>query len=253
VLFNASYAQTQLVANFNDAPFDKVFRLLERRKYFQHKVSKYGTNANLYDIGKTLKNGGLLDPFLKIANFCKLSIEDIFHNIRSRYKVSSKKTELNAYIHNDVKPIQSSDLPQNCKSAVQRCFQNTDHPCAVIVDKEGQVMSVGYSDNNLERDGINLYERTAIASAIHQAADKLRNEHGAFESWNLQGATLYVNFEQIGPLGYAETLWSNFNTIFVITDYVNKYIEIAARECPILPNISLFSLACHDYDHPIYL
>ena len=65
---------------------------------------------------------------------------------------------------------------------------------------------------------------------------------------DLQGARLYTNFEQIGPLAYSEALGANLSGITVAGSYCSPEIEQKAREFCYLDNNDLFAEVASDYN-----
>jgi len=209
VLFKATYDQTYADAGFNDAPFDQTFRAI--------------TALNVLD-----QPDGLLSLELALN-------ED---------PAATRQIKSGELVYNAVKAVENEDIPADVKAIFE---QAGDQPVAVVVSQDGQIMSHGL-DEREGSDAINHPEKTAIVRALHQAAHKLRHEEGKLESWNLEGATLYTNIKDMGPLAYAETLWYSLSGIKFTADYNSDVVENMAQEVPGLDNRALFRQVAADYN-----
>ncbi|MCK6417700.1 MAG: hypothetical protein L6Q57_02025 [Alphaproteobacteria bacterium] len=129
-------------------------------------------------------------------------------------------------------------------------FRKAITPAAVIVAADGKTVLAQEKDYPAQRK--NDFEQSVIVKALH-AACRAQSAKGIFESWNLQSATIYTNFRDIGPLGYAEALWCNIAGIKVIKDFTHPEHEDSAREIRVvknekeLSNRDLFARVATDY------
>ncbi|HOO50912.1 MAG TPA: hypothetical protein PLK94_06450 [Alphaproteobacteria bacterium] len=209
VVFKATYDQTRRDATFNDAPFDQTFRAIDELGVLED-------GGELFDLEAAIKAN---PETLEQCNQGEL-------------------------VFNAVNFASSLDTPDSVLSLLK---QAGDQPFAVVVAKDGSIMSYATDTRDLANDGQNLTEKTAIVSALYGAAAKLR-EGGTFESWNLEGATLYTNIRDIGPKAYAESLWYNLSSIQVVAESTSDLIDSLAEEAPGIPNRDLFGKVAADYD-----
>lgn len=210
VIFKATYGQTKRDAGFNDAPYDQAFRAIGE-------LGVLGTDEGLLGLEAAL-----------------MSDETAAAQIKSGELV---------YIAVDL--VKSGDLPEGVDSIFQRAGSQ---PVAVIVRADGSILSHAF-DQRVEGDSVNQPEKTALVGALYQAAAKLRDE-GKFEAWDLEGARLFTNVRDIGPMAYSESLWCNLSGMAVVEEYSSAVVDSMAQEMPGTRNAELFEQVAADYDHP---
>lgn len=210
VAFKATYDQTKRDAGFNDAPYDQAMRAI-------NKLDVLKTEQGLFGLSAALKAD----------------------------KVASAQIDTGELVYNPVDLVTKADAPKK----VVRLFEWVGkQPFAVIIGRDGEIMSGGMDERYFSPTKINQPEKTAIVNALYKAAAKLRDVDGKFEAWNLEGAHLYTNIANIGPVAYAESLWYNLSDIRVVEEYTCDVIERAAQEMPGIDNKILFAKAAADYD-----
>ncbi len=213
VVFKATYDQTKRDADFNDAPYDQTFRAIDE-------LGVLDTEEGLFDLESVLRGHGIAAAQIKSGEL----------------------------VYNAVDRVSTKDVPQE----VNKLFaQAGDQPCAVIFRPDGSVMSFGLDERDLAYDAINEPEKTAIVSALYKAAARLRDEEGKFDAWDLEGARLYTNIRDIGPMAYAESLWYNLSGITVVSDYASDVVDGLAQELPGTSNRVFFRQVAADYDSPV--
>lgn len=212
VLFKATYDQTKRDADFNDAPYDQTFRAIDE-------LDTLDTEEGLLGLETALKSN-------------EAAVAQI------------KSGEL---IYSAVDLVKSANIPES----VDSIFKNAgNQPVAIIVRTDGSILSHAFDERSIEGDAINQPEKTAIVGALYQAAAKLREDEGKFEAWNLEGARLFTNVRDIGPMAYSESLWYNLSDIKVVADYTDEVVESIAQEMPGTANTELFKQVAADYDNP---
>jgi len=210
VVFKASYLQTKRDADFNDAPYDMTFRAIGYLSVLE-------------------RDGGLLE------------LEDALRSVPT----ISALIETGDLIYNSVSPTPGTDLPSEVRAIFEKA---SEQPRAIVTSPDGnEIFATGTDDRDLQHDGVNRYDKTALLSALHQASERKR-QAGFFESWNLEGATLFTNVRDIGPLAYAETLWCNLSNIVVVEDAASEAVDRAAREDPHRPNREVFRAVAAEYN-----
>lgn len=106
-----------------------------------------------------------------------------------------------------------SDIPPE----IAEIFRTSNRAVVVIV-KDGEVFTTGTD----ERD--EHFSRTPEVVALQNACTRKREELGIFESWNLEGATIYTSTKDLGPLMLAESYWSNaLNFVSVDHDHQEEW------------------------------
>lgn len=210
VVFKASYGQAKRDADFNDAPYDMTFRALAHLGVLDH-------DGGLFDLEDALRS----DPTI------------------------SALIETGGLIYNAVTSATQADLP----SGVRAVFEEADDaPFAVVASPDGrEILATGTDHRDPEQDDVNRHDKTALLSALHRASERKR-QAGVFESWDLQGATLFTNVREVGPLAYAETLWCNLSNITIVQDTASEAVDFAAREDPEQPNRDLFKAVAAEYN-----
>ena len=210
VVFKATYDQTKRDADFNDAPYDQTFRAI-------HGLGILAVKEGLFGLEAALKGD----------------------------EAASSQIRSGELVYNAV------DLVTEMPGEVEKLMKNAgEQPVAVIVATDGSVMSYGLEERDLANDAINRPEKTAIVSALYKAAAKLREEKGKFEAWNLEGARLYTNIRDIGPMAYSESLWYNLSDIKVVEGFTSDVVDTMAQEMPGIGNRDLFGQVAADYDDP---
>lgn len=137
-------------------------------------------------------------------------------------------------------PVREGVTPEGDTRALFHEYQ--DQPFCVVVSKDGEVLSFA-TDTRGSGSAINDIENTPIVRALHIAATQKRAE-GHFESWDLDGAKIFTNCTELGPLSYAETLWYNIESITQVTDFEAQNFD----ELPGQSNEELFRQVCADYN-----
>ena len=211
VVFKATYDQTKRDADFNDAPYDQAFRAI-------HGLGVLSSEEGLFGLEKILK------------------ADD----------VASSQIKSGELIYNPVELV--SEAPDEVKSLMEKAG---DQPFAVIVATDGSIVSYGIEKRDFSHDKINQPEKTAIVRALYKAAEKLRKEEGKFEAWNLEGARLFTNIRDIGPMAYSESLWYNLSDIKVVGEFTSDIVDTLAQEIPGIFNKDLFVKVAADYDDPL--
>lgn len=211
VVFKADYTRTFNVASFNDEPYDTAFRAILDLDVLDHPdgVAHLSDAIALNNTAKGLKDSGQL-------------------------------------IYT---PVDRVGDDQSLPEEVKRYFEdNVGKPAAIIVSADGAVVLSQQTDNRVS-GGINQPEQTAIISAIQAASlDKRAKTGTGMGAWDLGGATIYTNITDIGPLAYAETLWSNIASVKLVPSYGGDTINLLAREVPGIDNVSLFKAVAADYN-----
>jgi len=210
VVFKATYYQTKMDADFNDAPYDQAFRAISTLGVLE-------AERGLFTLEETLKAD----------------------------EIASAQIQSGELIYNAVNEVSVEGIPDTISQLLQRA---DNHPMAVILTAEGRILSHGFDERNLVTDGVNMPENTAIVSALYEAARIKREVHGEFESWNLQGAKLYTNIRDIGPMAYSESLWCNLSEINVVHEFTSDLTDEMAQEVPNVPNRELFSQVAAEYN-----
>lgn len=210
VIFKATYDQTKKDADFNDSPYDQTFRAI-------HGLGVAKKEYGLVGLEEALKSDVIASTQIKTGELV--------------YNAVNLTTE---------PPIEVKKIMQSAG----------EQPVAVIVRADGHIMSYGLDERDIANDEINLPEKTAIVSALYKAAEKLRKEEGKFESWNLEGAQLFTNISDIGPMAYSESLWYNLSDIKVVKDFTSDTVDSMAQEMPGMSNKDLFIQVAADYDDP---
>jgi len=211
VVFKATYEQTRRDAGFNDAPYDQAFRAIAALRVLDSKDGLFTLEAAL--------QGG------------------------SDWASQARSGEL---VFIPVDPVSVANAP---KEIIDLLKQAQDQPVAVVVRTDGSILSIGYDDRDAVNDAINAPERTAIVSALYKAAAELRDE-GRFEAWDLDGACLYTNITEIGPMAYSESLWYNLSGIKVVNDFASTMVNESAQELPGMTNAELFTQVAGEYGAP---
>lgn len=212
VAFKATYDQTKRDAGFNDSPYDQALRAI-------NKLGVLKTGQGLFGLAAALKAD----------------------------EVASAQIASGELVYNAVDLVAENDVPENVVSLFKWAGEQ---PFAVIIGQDGVIMSGGMDERDLSPAQINQPEKTAIVSALYKAAAKLREKDGKFEAWNLEGAHLYTNIRDIGPVAYAESLWYNLSDIRVVEAFTSDVTERMAQEMPGTENRILFAQAAADYDTP---
>lgn len=210
VVFKATYEQTQRDAGFHDAPYDQAFRAIKALGIFD-------SPEGLFGLDKALRQ----EP------------------------VTNEQVLAGELIFNTVDPVGTSELSTEIKAIFD---QAKDQPVAVLVRTDGSVLCHAIDERCQQQDQINQPERSAIVGALHEAASKLRQDEGKFEAWNLEGAWLYTNIREIGPIGYSESLWYNLSGIKVVSDYTSPIVDERAQEMPGMNNSDLFLQVAAEYN-----
>lgn len=214
VVFKATYQQARKDALFNDAPYDQAFRAI-------YKLGILDEDSGF----------GILNLREKLLNDEIIKKEVIAGNI----------------YFNSVDVISREQLSDD----ICKVFENADTiPTAVVINKDGSILSVGHDTRDINTDKINYPEKTAIMQALYQASETLRN-NGKFASWDLDEALIYTNIRTIGPLSYSETLWYNLSSIKVVEEFTDDEIDKKSQEVIGIENSDLFLEVCVDYDNPI--
>lgn len=209
VVFKATYDQTKRDANFNDAPYDMSFRAINA-------LGVLDTPERLFALESALQENPVTSDLIKTGGL----------------------------IYNPVNMIGKDDISAMARKMFERVGEQ---PFALVVSKDGYILSHGLDTRDEANDGLNMTENTAIVSALHKAAQDKRKS-GVFESWNLEGARLITNISDIGPQAYAETLWYNLSGIDVVKEYTGPTVDTLAMEMPGMTNREAFGLAMQDYD-----
>jgi hypothetical protein len=245
VAYKASYERTFLDAGFNDKPYDMGFRVMRHR--------------------------GVLDDPQFLA-----SVET---NTTCRADLKATKA-FTVPVKIDI----AGNVPKFVAERLAALSNGRRRPCAVVVSRpnphhdaaagdesDGRVIwgeaydeRRRYSTNNgngnssngssgsgaaaADNSSLNRYELSAVTLALHRACTK-RRANGVFESWNLDGATVYTNLHELGPLAYSETLWCNVNAIVTLAhDFGSSDVELAGRECPTASNRDFFKRVAAEYN-----
>ena len=210
VVFKATFERTAADAQFNDLPYDMTYRVINALGVMDREEGLFGLAQALQD-----SNEG--------------------RDLLTRREI----------VYNPVNKVEAMAV----YPAVNDIFsQNQGRPVAVVVSKEGQIMSSAVDERNRPAS-INLPEKSALILALHRASEQIRKSK-VFESWNLQGATLYTNVRDIGPASYGETLWCNLSAIDVVEEYTSAVVEDQAQELPGTANRDLFKMVAAEYNMP---
>jgi len=209
VVFKATYEQTRRDAGFHDAPYDQAFRAIAALNLLESQDGLFGLEAALNGEGK--------------------------------WASQVRDGEL---VYIPVGRVGEGDVSGEIQELFERAGET---PIAVVVRGDGSILSVGREGRDAERDAINAPERSAMVSALYEAAAVLRAQ-GRFEAWDLDGASVYTNISAIGPMGYSESLWYNLSGIKVVRDFESGAIDERAREMPGLSNAELFAQVAGEYD-----
>lgn len=128
-------------------------------------------------------------------------------------------------------------------AAVQRLLREAAKPLAVIAQDERI-----YATGTESRSEYDLFA-TAEIMALRNACLKCRQE-GAAESWKI-GGTLYTTNRELGPLLYAEAVWTNVDDIvFVEMPPELEARQYETRETPGLSNGDFLGVIAGGYAHP---
>jgi len=209
VVFKATYEQTKVDAGFNDAPYDQAFRAIASLGVLESQDGLFGLEA-------ALKGGG-------------------------EWASQARSGEL---VYIPVDRVDAGDVSGEIQELLEQAGET---PVAVVVRADGSVLSIGHEGRDDEHDAINTPERSAIVSALYEAAAKLRAQ-GRFEAWDLDGACVYTNISAIGPMAYSESLWYNLSGIRVVREFESDAIDERAREMPCVSNAELFAQVAGEYD-----
>ncbi|MBL4588875.1 MAG: hypothetical protein JKY11_02195 [Alphaproteobacteria bacterium] len=210
VVFKATYDQTKRDADFNDAPYDQTFRAISE-------LGVLNSTDKLLGLENTLKEND----------------------------ITSSQIQSGELVYNAVDLVESTDIPEQVNNLFK---QAGEQPVAIIVRPNGDIMSIGLDERDPSIDGINAPEKTAIVSALYKAAAKQRDEEGKFEAWNLEGARLYTNISDIGPMAYSEALWYNLSDMKIVEDYTSTLVDALNQELPGTENAVIFEQVAADYN-----
>ena len=210
VVFKATYERTGLDANFNDEPYDTGLRALFNLKVLDD------------------KNG------LFIMN-------DVFDQSPIAQDLISK----GKIVRTPVVYAKEDSLPQNVVDAIAEHTANGT-PYAAVISPDGKVLSEAVDTRTSEAGATNDFEKTAIVQALHGAWKYQREELDIFEAWELKGARVVTNINDIGPLAYNEALWSSLHSLQVLGG--NDEVDLNAREIPSLSNRDLFKMVALEYN-----
>ncbi len=209
VVFKATYGQTRMDAGFNDEPYDQSFRAIAALNVLESSDGLFGLEGALQGAGQ--------------------------------WALQARAGEL---VYIPVDWVAAGDVSDE----IQGLFgQAGGVPMAVVVRADGSILSVGREGRDVAGDSINEPERSAIVSALYEAAAGLR-ALGRFEAWDLEGACLYTNISDIGPMAYSESLWYNLSGIKVVGEFVSEAVNESARELPGMGNAELFKQVAGEYD-----
>ena len=209
VVFKATYEQTKVDAGFNDAPYDQAFRAIAALKLLDSEDGLFGLEAALQGEGEW-----------------------------------ASQTRTGELVYIPVDRVDAGDVSDEIQGLFEKAVGT---PIAVVVRADGSVLSVGREGRDYEGDAINAPERSAIVSALYEAAAGLRAQ-GRFEAWDLEGACLYTNISSIGPVAYSESLWYNLSGIRVVGEFVSEAVNESAQELPGMGNAELFAQVAGEYD-----
>lgn len=209
VVFKATYEQTRRDAGFNDEPYDQAFRAIAALKVLDSEEGLRGLAGAIQGA--------------------------------SEWALQARSGEL-VYL-----PVDSVGAGEVSDDVRQLFEEGGGRPVAVVVGGDGSILGIGYDERDHEGDLINAPERSAIVGALYRASSALR-EAGRFESWDLDGACLYTNISDIGPVGYSESLWYNLSGIRVVKDFVSGAVNERAQELPGMGNAELFMQVAGEYD-----
>ncbi len=212
VIFKATYAQTKRDAGFNDAPYDQAFRAIAE-------LGVFDTDEGLLGLEAALMSNETAAAQIKSGELVYIAVDH----------------------------ANSSDLPEGVDSILRRAGSQ---PVAIIVRTDGSILSSAVDQRSLGGDAMNRPEKTALVGALYQAAANLREDEGKFESWDLEGARLFTNVRDIGPMAYSESLWYNLSGISVVDEYTDAAVDCVAQELPGTGNAELFKQVAADYDDP---
>ncbi|HCQ71374.1 MAG: hypothetical protein CL570_07905 [Alphaproteobacteria bacterium] len=209
VIFKATYGQTFTDAGFNDAPYDQTLRAIN-------------------------KLGILKEPSKGLT-----SLDDAVTNDPA---LNTERTSGNLIL-TPVQNLNTPETPAIVKDLFD-CYGST--PFAVITEPNGNLITQS-ADTRSITQSIDEPEKTAIVSALYKAAahNKAQNKD---QPWNLQGAKLYTNITDIGPLAYTESLWYNLSEINLLPDYSSEVINEQAQELSGTTNTDLFLQVTAEYN-----
>lgn len=210
VVFKATYERTKEDADFNDEPYDTGLRAL-----FQ--LAVLDNSNGLFVMNDTLQQS------------------DVAKDLISKGKI----------VKTPVVHANEDELPQQIIDAIA---ENTAKgiPYAAVISADGKVMSEAIDTREAEEGATNDFEKTAIVQALHKAWGYQREELDIFEAWELKGARVVTNINEIGPLAYNEALWSSLQSLQVLGG--SEEVDRNAREIPSLSNRDLFKLVALEYN-----
>ncbi len=111
--------------------------------------------------------------------------------------------------------------------------RHADMPMAVLRWDDGILVDAGHG--------------RSIERVLHQAAQR-QQRAGVRMPWNLNGAEIFTNIADIGPLAYAECFWFNVAAIRIITDAGARAGSSGSRECPPVSNRDFFRAVAAPYN-----
>lgn len=212
VAFKSTYEQTKADAGFNDIAYDQTFRFILKLNILD---SQYG----LFSLDKTFKDKSFIEEKIKSSEL----------------------------IYNKISLVPLTSLPNNI---AELFYEFGDTPAAIVVQSDNRILSACRDTRDHMVSGINIADNTCMVSALHEASTKARKK-GKFSSWNMEGAILYTNISDIGPLAYSESLWYNLSEIRVVQEFTSNNIDIKAQELPGTTNRELFKQVCEEYNTPL--
>jgi len=243
VAYKASYERTYLDAGFNDKPYDMSFRVMRRRGVLDDPMFLSSVETNMpartdlrtqkaFSVPVRVDIAGNLPP--AIAKRMRILSADgkrpcAIVAVPASNDVGAATVEILGDAH-DLRggghgPIGSGKSGSSASAAARRARAS-------------------------EASSLNRYEDSAITLALHRACTK-RRASGVFESWNMEGATVYTNLHEVGPLAYSETLWCNIKAIVTLAhDFGSPDVELAGRECPSVSNREFFKRVAAEYNTP---
>lgn len=218
VVFKATYERTGLDANFNDEPYDTGIRAIFNLEVLSHE-------SGLFIMDSAFEQSHVAQGLIDQGKIVRTPV------------VRAKETT----------------LPD---SIVQSIAQSTAKgiPYAAVISADGTVISEAIDERAAQNGSTNDYEKTAIVQALHGAWKHQREELGIFEAWQLKGARVVTNINDIGPLAYNEALWSSLQSLEVLGG--NEEVDRNAREIASLSNRELFKLVALEYnvkDSPLHV
>lgn len=212
VIFKGNYIQAKNIAGFSDAPYDQAFR--------------------------AISSLGILDKEVGLVSLEK----EIFNNPVTSAQVTSGEL---IYI-----PV-NQKLSHNIAESIKNIFLEKDEPLAIVLDLNGNIISLSYDERDVDNYSTSGPEKTAIIAALHKAAIEFRNTKGKYDAWNLRRSVVYTNIADIGPISYSECLWYNISEIIIISDMTNSIVERLAQEMSNTRNRTFFKQVAADYDSDI--